>query len=103
MNNDRLFFIKGDLSQKSIFNNLPICDFFIDAAADPSVLSGINSSILSLLNNNFISTINAIEWCSKTNCKFLFLSTSRVYPIKNLDKILYSEEKQDLLGSITRY
>ena len=92
MHNDRLFFIKGDLSQKSIFNNLPACDFFIDAAADPSVLSGISSSILTLLNNNFISTINAIEWCSKTNCKFLFLSTSRVYPIKNLDKILYSEE-----------
>ncbi len=93
INNDRLFFIKGDLSQKSFFNNLPICDFFIDAAADPSVLSGINSSILSLLNNNFMTTINAIEWCSKTNCKFLFLSTSRVYPIINLDKILYIEEK----------
>ena len=93
IHNDRLVFIKGDLSQKSLFNNLPACDFFIDAAADPSVLSGINSSILSLLNNNFMSTINAIEWCSKTNCKFLFLSTSRVYPIKNLNKILYSEEE----------
>ena len=103
---DRLVFIKGDLSQKSLFNNLPVCDFFIDAAADPSVISGMNSSILSLLNNNLISTINAIEWCSKTNCKFLFLSTNRVYPIKNLDKILYIEEetrftwidKQDIKG-----
>ena len=49
-----------------------------------------------------MTTINAIEWCTRTNCKFLFLSTSRVYPIKNLDKILYIEEKQDLLGSITK-
>ena len=93
MQNDRLIFIKGDLSKKSLFNNLPACDFFIDAAADPSVLSGMNSSILNLLNNNFMSTINAIEWCSKTNCKFLFLSTSRVYPIKKLDKILYVEKR----------
>ena len=89
--NDRLVFIKGDLSDKNIFNNLPICDVFIDAAADPSVLSGINSSVLKLINNNFISTVNAIEWCAKTKCKFLFLSTSRVYPIKKLDEISYVE------------
>ncbi len=89
--NDRLVFIKGDLSNKTSFNNLPICDVFIDAAADPSVLSGINSSVLKLINNNFITTINAIEWCAKTKCKFLFLSTSRVYPIKILDKIPYTE------------
>ena len=91
LRNDRLVFIKGDLSNKTIFNNLPSCDVFIDAAADPSVLSGINSSVLKLINNNFITTINALEWCAKTKCKFLFLSTSRVYPIKILDKISYTE------------
>ena len=89
--NDRLVFIKGDLSDKTTFNKLPICDIFIDAAADPSVLSGINSPVLKLINNNFISTLNAIEWCAKTKCKFLFLSTSRVYPIKKLDKISFIE------------
>ena len=91
LRNDRLVFMKSDLSNKTSFNNLPICDVFIDAAADPSVLSGIDSSVLKLINNNFITTINAIEWCVKTKCKFLFLSTSRVYPIKILDKISYTE------------
>ena len=91
LRNDRLIFLKGDLSNKTSFNNLPICDVFIDAAADPSVLSGIDSSVLKLINNNFITTINAIEWCIKTKCKFLFLSTSRVYPIKILDEISYTE------------
>ncbi len=89
--NDRLVFIKGNLSNETSFKNLPICDVFIDAAADPSVLSGINSSVLKLIDNNFITTINALEWCVKTKCKFLFLSTSRVYPIKILDKISYTE------------
>ena len=91
LRNDRLVFFKSDLSNKTSFNNLPICDIFIDAAADPSVLSGIDSSVLTLINNNFNTTINAIEWCAKVKCKFLFLSTSRVYPIKILDKISYIE------------
>ena len=89
--NNRLVFIKGDLSVKKNFEKLPTCDFFIDAAADPSVLSGINSTVTSMLNNNFISTLNAIEWCSNTGCKFLFLSTSRVYPIQKLDSISFVE------------
>ena len=96
LQNNRIVFFKIDLSNKTSFKNLPICDVFIDAAADPSVLSGINSSSLKLINNNFITTINAIEWCAKTKCKFLFLSTSRVYPIKILDKISYTE-------SLTRF
>tara|TARA_S200000501_G_scaffold129580_1_gene122447 strand:+ start:6728 stop:7801 length:1074 start_codon:yes stop_codon:yes gene_type:complete len=106
LHNDRLIFIKGDLSNKTTFSNLPICDVFIDAAADPSVLSGIKSPISKLINNNFISSLNAIEWCAKTKCKFLFLSTSRVYPIKKLDKISFVEsstrfewmENQDIKG-----
>ncbi len=106
LRNNRLIFLKGDLSKKTSFDNLPICDVFIDAAADPSVLSGIDSSVLNLISNNFITTINAIEWCVKTKCKFLFLSTSRVYPIKILDKISYTEsptrfewlKKQDVKG-----
>ena len=91
LRNDRLIFLKEDLSNQASFNNLPSCDIFIDAAADPSVLSGIDSSVLKLINNNFITTINAIEWCVKVKCKFLFLSTSRVYPIKKLDGISYTE------------
>ena len=46
---------------------------------------------MKLISNNFITTINAIEWCVKVKCKFLFLSTSRVYPIKKLDGISYTE------------
>jgi len=91
LKNERLVFIRGDLSIKKNFIKLPVCDIFIDAAADPSVLSGINSTISPLINNNFISTLNAIEWCAKTNCKFIFLSTSRVYPIQKLDAISFSE------------
>ena len=91
LHNDRLIFLERDLSKKTSFSSLPICDVFIDAAADPSVLSGIDSSVLKLISNNFITTINAIEWCAKTNCKFLFLSTSRVYPIKILDELSYTE------------
>ena len=39
--NNRLVFIKGDLSVKKNFKKLPTCDFFIDAAADPPFYLGL--------------------------------------------------------------
>ena len=86
-------FIHGDLSDYSNFNNLPNADLFIDAAADPSTLAGINSSTIGLINNNFMTTINSVEWCLEKQCKMIFLSTSRVYPFDKLKNINYIEDE----------
>lgn len=70
------------------FENL---DFIIDASADPSVLSGINSDIRPLIHTNLNGTINALELALKTNAAFIFLSTSRIYPIHALESANFEE------------
>ena len=90
---NKINFIHGDLSDYSNFRNLPDAEFLIDAAADPSTLAGINSSTIGLINNNFLTTINSVEWCLKHKCKMIFLSTSRVYPFDKLKNIKYQENE----------
>lgn len=99
-------FIHGDIRNKEDFDGLPPIDLIIEASAEPSVLAGINSSPDYLLNTNLVGTINCLNFALKNKSNFIFLSTSRIYPIKNIEKISYSEsesrfkinEKQEIMG-----
>jgi CDP-paratose 2-epimerase len=73
----------GDLRNASDFETLPPVDAVIDAAANPSVLAGIDQSTSSrqLVEHNLASTINLLEYCKAYHSSFLLLSTSRVYSI----------------------
>lgn len=94
LNNSGINFINADLSNTSSIKLLPPnADLFIDAAADSSILAGINSSTVGLINNNFITTLNAIEWCLENKSKLIFLSSNRVYPFDKLNKIKFIEEE----------
>lgn len=86
-------FIHGDIRNKEDFDGLPPIDLIIEASAEPSVLAGINSSPDYLLNTNLVGTINCLNFALKNKSDFIFLSTSRIYPIKNIEKIQYSEEE----------
>jgi CDP-paratose 2-epimerase len=63
----------------------------IEASAEPSVLAGLNSSPEYLVNTNLLGTINCLYLASKTKADFIFLSTSRVYPIETINRINYEE------------
>jgi len=84
-------FIHGDVRIKSDFDELPIVDFVIDASAEPSVLSGLNSSTDYLVDTNFQGTINCLNFTAKVGAKMIFISTSRVYPIARLNEINFTE------------
>ncbi len=99
-------FIHGDIRNKEDFDSIGTIDLLIEAAAEPSVLSGIDSTPDYVLNTNLQGTINCLNFALKNKAKFIFLSTSRVYPIKHLNKIHYTEAEtrfdisdfQDLSG-----
>ena len=57
-------------------------DIIIDCCADPAVESS-RIDILKNINNNLISTYNVLEKAKKDNSKLIFISTSRIYPIKD--------------------
>jgi CDP-paratose 2-epimerase len=80
----RLF--HGDIRNPSDLEALPAVDWIIDAAANPSVLAGVQGQTSSrqLIEHNLIGTINLLEFCKRVRCGFLMLSTSRVYSLPHL-------------------
>jgi len=73
----------GDVRNASDFESLPAVDWVIDAAANPSVLAGVDGQTSSrqLLEHNLHGTINILEYCKRVQAGFVLLSTSRVYSI----------------------
>ena len=86
-------FIHGDIRNAEDLDQIGNCDLFIDASADPSVLSGIQSPVLPLINSNLLGTINALEYCIGKKSKFIFLSTSRIYPVKAIESANWIEDE----------
>ena len=84
-------FIHGDIRNKEDLDVLPHADVIIDASADPSVLAGIDSSVYPLINTNLFGTLNCLELADKFKAAFIFLSTSRVYPIQKLENCQFDE------------
>ena len=79
----------GDIRLSSDVDALPPADWVIDAAANPSVLAGLQGSTgpRQLLEHNLQSTINILEYCRKSSAGFLLISTSRVYSVSALANI----------------
>jgi CDP-paratose 2-epimerase len=78
-----------DIRNQSDIDVLDRADWVIDAAANPSVLGGVDGRISSrqLVENNLFGTINLLEYCKKHRAGFVLLSTSRVYSVSALTAI----------------
>jgi CDP-paratose 2-epimerase len=85
-------FIHGDIRNKSDFENFKDIQVVIDAAAEPSVLSGLDGSTDYLIDTNLQGTIHTLNFALAQKADFIFLSTSRVYPIEQIEQIKYEEE-----------
>ncbi len=79
----------GDVRNPSDLEALPRCDWIIEAAANPSVLAGVDGKISSrqLIEHNLVGTLNVLELLKNWRCGFTILSTSRVYSIPALAAI----------------
>ncbi|WP_035726574.1 NAD-dependent epimerase/dehydratase family protein [Eisenibacter elegans] len=85
-------FVHGDIRQKADFDSLPAqVNTIIEASAEPSVLAGLDGTPDYLVDTNLNGTINCLYFAKKTGADFIFLSTSRVYPIENIEKSLFEE------------
>ena len=76
----------ADVRQRSDLAILPSVDWVIDAAANPSVLGGVDglASSRQVVEHNLIGTLNVLEKCREMNSGLILLSTSRVYSIPDL-------------------
>ncbi len=86
-------FIHGDTRSESDLEKVGPFDLLIDCAAEPSVQAGLNGSPKAVFDNNLIGTIHCLEAARKNDAAFLFLSTSRVYPIASLNQIPFKKSE----------
>lgn len=76
----------ADVRAAADIDALPAADVVIDAAANPSVLAGVDgrSSSRQVVEHNLNGTVNLLEYCRRQHASFTLLSTSRVYAIRPL-------------------
>src|SRR6266516_1463231 len=78
-----------DVHNPSDLETLPRCEWILDAAANPSVLAGVDGKTSSrqLIEHNRIGTINMLELATGWRSGLIILSTSRVYSLRKLAAI----------------
>lgn len=81
--------VHGDIRQAADLEGLEPQDWLIDAAANPSVLAGVDGKASSrqLVEHNLLGTVQMLEACKRWGSGFVLLSTSRVYSIPPLAQL----------------
>ena len=76
----------GDVRCAADVDALAPADVVLDAAANPSVLAGVDglASSRQVVEHNLIGTVNLLEYCRRHRAAFTLLSTSRVYSVEPL-------------------
>ena len=85
----------GDLRHASDLAAVPAVDWVLDAAANPSVLAGVDgrSTSRQVVEHNLGGTVNLLEFCREHGAGFTLLSTSRVYSINALAALPVEAER----------
>jgi CDP-paratose 2-epimerase len=79
----------GDVRSRSDLDALGAADCVIDAAANPSVLAGVDgrTSSRQAVEHNLVGTLNVLEFCRERGAGLVLLSTSRVYGVNALNAL----------------
>lgn len=84
-------FHRGDVRDPNTFPAGPF-DLLIECSAEPSVLAGQDGSPDYVFQTNLVGAYHCLEKARSWKSKFLFLSTSRVYPVAPLEAHPWREE-----------
>lgn len=75
-------FVRGDVREPADLMKLPRFDAIIECSAEPSVMSGVDGDTSYLVHTNLTGAYNCLELARRDSAFFVFLSTSRVYPVE---------------------
>jgi CDP-paratose 2-epimerase len=84
-------FTKGDIRAAGEFPPGPF-EFILECSAEPSVLAGYGESPDYLMETNLMGAYRCLEQARQWKSNFIFLSTSRIYPISTLEKHPWTEQ-----------
>ncbi len=74
-------FVHGDVREGEDVRALEPVDAILECSAEPSVLAGYGSNPDYAVRTNLLGAFNCLELARRDHAQFVFLSTSRVYPI----------------------
>ena len=74
-------FVRGDVREPGDLAALPEITALIECSAEPSVMSGVDGDTGYLVHTNLTGAYNCLELARRDGAFFVFLSTSRVYPV----------------------
>jgi len=82
-------FVHGDVREPSDLLELGRVDAIVECSAEPSVLSGVDGATAYPVHTNLLGAYHCLELARRDQAQFIFLSTSRVYPVASLASIRY--------------
>ena len=86
---------KIDISELKKILNLPKFDFIIDCCAEASVETS-HKDLSRVFNTNLVGTKNVLLKCLKDKSKIIYISSSRVYSLNELNKVIKFKKKKPI-------
>jgi CDP-paratose 2-epimerase len=77
-------FVHGDVRERADLDACGAVDVIVECSAEPSVLAGLDGDLDYLVRTNLFGAFNCLELARRDSAQFIFLSTSRVYPVCGL-------------------
>src|SRR5688572_17351143 len=84
-------FVHGDVRDAEDLAEGGPVDAVVECSAEPSVLAGIDGGLDRLVKTNLLGAYTCLELCRRHGAQFVFLSTSRVYPVAHLRSLSLEE------------
>ena len=87
-------FVHGDIRCPEDLRSLPERpELIVECSAEPSAQAGYGGSPEFLIQTNLTGCFRCLELARECHADFLFLSTSRVYPVELLNGLAYREDE----------
>jgi CDP-paratose 2-epimerase len=86
-------FAHGDVRSPADLETVPPPGLIIEASAEPSAQAGYGGSPRYLVESNLNGCFHCLELARRHGTDFLFLSTSRVYPVRALNSLAWREDE----------
>jgi len=86
-------FCHGDIRNVEDLEAVGPFNLMVECSAEPSILARYNTSIDYMLNTNLLGVLNCVKVLARYRSDLIFLSTSRVYPIPELNNLKFEEHE----------
>jgi CDP-paratose 2-epimerase len=84
-------FIHGDVREPADLHAVADLEALLECSAEPSALAGVGGSPDYVVKSNLLGAYNCLELARRHSAHFVFLSTSRVYPVQSLGALALQE------------